>query len=351
MNTLQKRKHALHYEDDGDSMSDREHRGQIVERSVIRRQALTDSDDARRAFLPADAALPTDVYQEANGKVQLSSEEHRAFDQDAISSQHPFAVPQQAVEDTICPLCKGAQWVRHNVAYGDPDFGKRFACSCLLQKRRMRRQQEMLALCIRLGLQRDKTMHPESFHPQAKGVQQALRETKRFLKLLEGWTSIRDGQQDRERDVDLPAPAAWLVMVGPHGAGKSHLAMAIANAAIDADITTVYASTPLLLDYLRQAFDPKNEVVYDDLFEQIRTAELLILDDMGTEQSTPWADEKLFQLLNYRYNCGVPTVVTLKRAVWSFLDQRLKSRFSDTSLVELVQMEQAQGYRARKGTI
>jgi len=350
MNTLQKQKHVLHFEDDGDFMSDGEHRGQIVRRSAIRRHALSGSEDARRAFSHADVALPTAISQETDEKVQPPSEEHRAFDHDAFSSVHLLTVPQQAVLDTICPLCKGAQWVRRTVAYGDPDFGKRFACSCLLQKRRLRHQQEMLALCIRFGLQRDKTVHPESFHPQAKGVQQAFRETKRFLKLLEGWTHAREEQQDRERDMDMPAPAAWLVMVGPQSVGKSHLAMAIGNAAIDADITTVYTSVPLLLDYLRQSFDPKNEIVYDDLFEQIRTAELLILDDLGAEQSTPWADEKLFQLLNYRYNWSVPTVVTLKRAVWPFLDQRLKSRFSDTSLVELVHMERAQGYRARKST-
>ena len=46
---------------------------------------------------------------------------------------------------------------------------------------------------------------------------------------------------------------------------------------------------------------------------------MLILDDYGAHSSTPWAEEKLFQLLNYRFNARVPTVITtnlpLDRAV------------------------------------
>ena len=41
-------------------------------------------------------------------------------------------------------------------------------------------------------------------------------------------------------------------------------------------------------------------------------AEVLVLDDLGAQQSSPWANEKLFQLLNYRYNMGMPTVIALK---------------------------------------
>ena len=43
---------------------------------------------------------------------------------------------------------------------------------------------------------------------------------------------------------------------------------------------------------------------------EIRTASLLILDDLGAHSSTPWAQEKLFQIFNHRYNARLPTVIT-----------------------------------------
>lgn len=57
-------------------------------------------------------------------------------------------------------------------------------------------------------------------------------------------------------------------------------------------------------------FNPQSEVRYDELFEQLRTTPLLILDDLGAQSRTPWAQEKLFQLLNHRYNAHLATVVT-----------------------------------------
>ena len=49
---------------------------------------------------------------------------------------------------------------------------------------------------------------------------------------------------------------------------------------------------------------------YDELFEKVCNAPLLILDDLGVQASTPWAKEKLDQLLNHRYIHELPTVIT-----------------------------------------
>jgi DNA replication protein DnaC len=69
-------------------------------------------------------------------------------------------------------------------------------------------------------------------------------------------------------------------------------------------------TVPDLLDYLRATYAPSSEVTYDRGFEAIRNAPVLILDDYGAHSSTPWAEEKLFQLLNYRFNARLPTVIT-----------------------------------------
>jgi replicative DNA helicase loader DnaI len=94
---------------------------------------------------------------------------------------------------------------------------------------------------------------------------------------------------------------------------------------------------PDLLDYLRAAFSPNSSTSLDRRFYEIRSTRLLILDDIGTESATPWAREKLYQLINYRYNAELPTVMTTASEP-SRLDQRLFSRMSDRRLCKLVLM-------------
>lgn len=140
---------------------------------------------------------------------------------------------------------------------------------------------------------------------------------------------------------------SWLVLIGPVGTGKTHLLMAVGNAALDADIPTLFAPVPDLLDYVRQTFDPQSHLSYDQFFERLKSIDLLLLDDLGAEASTPWANEKLFQLLNTRYVKRLPTMLTLNNRPWTFLDERLQSRFSDVSLVEILHLDEAQDYRHR----
>lgn len=130
-------------------------------------------------------------------------------------------------------------------------------------------------------------------------------------------------------------PEGWLLITGAYGCGKTHLAAAIANARLDANQPAIFMVVPDLLDHLRSTFGPQSELPYDELFEQLREAPLLILDDLGAHASTPWAQEKLFQLLNHRYNAQLPTVITTNQRLEE-LDPRLRSRLQDVGLVSHV---------------
>jgi DNA replication protein DnaC len=107
-------------------------------------------------------------------------------------------------------------------------------------------------------------------------------------------------------------PEGWVVFMGVTGCGKTHLAAAISNYRYQLGYPALFIVTPEFLDHLRSTFNPESKVSYDQLFEKVKTAPLLILDDFGEQSTTPWAKEKLYQVINYRYNARLATVITTR---------------------------------------
>ena len=68
----------------------------------------------------------------------------------------------------------------------------------------------------------------------------------------------------------------------------------------------------------------------DPIVEEVRKAPFLGLDDLGPESATPWAQEKLYQLFNYRYVAKLPTIITTAKKIEE-LDAKLRTRLLDAS--------------------
>jgi DNA replication protein DnaC len=228
--------------------------------------------------------------------------------------------PAPTAPKGACPKCCGAGYLRADVPFGHPNFGKPIPCVCKEVERKEKRRQQLRDIS-NLDAFRDRTF--KTFNSRVPGVQEA-------------YEMSYDYAQD---------PEGWLLLVGPNGCGKTHLAAAIANQCLESGAVVLFAVVPDLLDHLRAAFAPTSTEVFDQLFSKMREAEVLILDDLGAQQSSPWANEKLFQLLNYRYNMGMPTVITANQKGLQGVDERIRSRLTDVSLVASVQFERARDYR------
>jgi DNA replication protein DnaC len=143
-------------------------------------------------------------------------------------------------------------------------------------------------------------------------------------------------------------PNGWLVFNSvAFGNGKTHLAAAIANGVSDRGEAVLFIVVPDLLDHLRASFNPAAGMRYDKRFDEVKSAPLLVLDDLGTESATAWAREKLYQLFNYRYNARLPTVITTATPIEQ-LDPRLASRMMDESRCTFFVL-QVPSYRGGKG--
>ena len=233
------------------------------------------------------------------------------------------AVPAPAILRGFCPKCKGAGFLRADVPYGHPNFGKPIRCECKEAEQREKRRQQLREMS---NLHAFHEQAFNTFNPRIPGVQEAYQEAVTYAE----------------------NPKGWLLLVGPNGCGKTHLAAAIANQSLDGGAVVLFAVVPDLLDHLRAAFAPTANEVYDQLFAKMREAELLVLDDLGSQHSSPWANEKLFQLLNYRYNMGMPTVVTANPKGLQGTDERIRSRLSDASLVIKVHLDRANDRRPHR---
>jgi DNA replication protein DnaC len=120
-------------------------------------------------------------------------------------------------------------------------------------------------------------------------------------------------------------PSGWLYICGERGSGKSHLAAAIINELVAHEQRVRYAFVPDLLDEFRRGMHDGSA---DDLMDVLKRFPLLVLDDLGSENLSPWAEERLFILINYRNLHELPTVVTAN-ARRDALPGRIGSRIAE----------------------
>jgi DNA replication protein DnaC len=224
--------------------------------------------------------------------------------------------------DKDCPICRGAGFVHPRSDSGKPDFSRAVPCQCV--KLSIEKEQEdRLLKYSNLGALANCTF--ESIIQSGTSGDTLKKEL--FRKAFE------------EAKLFAVEPKGWFVLVGPSGSGKTYLAAAIANQRIKIGQPAFFQTVPEFLDHLRSAFAPGSEMPYDELFNKVCNTPLLILDDLGVQNSTPWAKEKLDQLLNHRYIHELPTVITMSTSI-SELDDRLRTRLSNTRLSRIYVIEE-----------
>jgi len=141
---------------------------------------------------------------------------------------------------------------------------------------------------------------------------------------------------------ELLAGKRWAAMISAGtGRGKTHLAIAAVHAWVQAGRgNALFRTAPDLFEELRSSYDPANSHTINGLVDLFESRDLLVIDDLGSEYHKPqasgvdWVDEKLFRIIDARYQRKRRTLITTNlRPTSERIPARIRSRLAGCEIV------------------
>jgi len=124
-----------------------------------------------------------------------------------------------------------------------------------------------------------------------------------------------------EKFKELQIKGIGLLVTGNYGAGKTHLAAAIAHELIKQGYQPIFGTLITLLGKIKASYgDSCSKETEEKIINRYINCDLLIIDDLGKEKPTEWVLEKLYYVVNCRYENNKPIIIT--------------SNYNDTKLMD-----------------
>lgn len=222
--------------------------------------------------------------------------------------------------DPDCEACQGIGWVRNQAAKpGDPEFGKLQVCAAC----RPDYAKEIAARAYRRNVA---TIDRYAIQPRPDATFETFETDGRDR-------SIRAGKIASRRFATQQTDNPWLILYGPVGTGKTHLAMAAVNHIRQQRIPVLFASAPDFFDLMRPG---KKPLAAEEALQIAKDVPVLIIDDIGTNKRTEWTTETLYKIVDNRYRTLAPTMFTFNIDLHD-LEPRIRSRLLDiqTTIVKM----------------
>jgi DNA replication protein DnaC len=189
-----------------------------------------------------------------------------------------------------CPFCRGTGWKLVARKEGPPG-NVAVACECSMEERAN-------AVMERAKIpKRYEHCDFESFSTDI-GMPQQQQSLKNAKLQVEGFLR------------DYPSTEKGLLLMGPSGVGKTHLAVAALKELIRRGHGGLFCDYRELLKEIQASYNAASESTEMGILEPIRTAEILILDDLGASKPSDWVRDIVSIVLNARYNEKRTTIIT-----------------------------------------
>jgi DNA replication protein DnaC len=141
---------------------------------------------------------------------------------------------------------------------------------------------------------------------------------------------------------------------GGVGTGKTTLAMLVSKSALDAGQSVAIYSLPRLLSEIRTTFDDGARSSYLDLLDRLTGVDLLHVDDVGAEKTSPWVLEQLYAIVNARYEDERSVVITTnldRPALVEQITERTVSRLEEMCEILPLWGQDARQFRPGAGPV
>jgi DNA replication protein DnaC len=124
----------------------------------------------------------------------------------------------------------------------------------------------------------------------------------------------------------------FLTLCGINGTGKTHLAFAIGwHFILARQKSVIYYQSERLFQAVKNSFGRQGD---QDIIGKCEKVDLLILDDLAAQKSSPWTDATLSALIDFRYINQIPTIITTNAAP-DEIDRRIASRLAEGNILVL----------------
>lgn len=128
-----------------------------------------------------------------------------------------------------------------------------------------------------------------------------------------------------ERWPEMRKNNVGFMLYGSPGTGKTYLSFCIANRLIEQLVPVIAISSIGVLSRIKQTYSSYGKEAETDIINALKNASLLVLDDIGAENDTPWVKEKLYEIIDSRYRDNKPMICTTNLS-----RQQLKDKLTGT---------------------